>query len=96
MLKGLRLTANAGTLQIARLVINGRWELGTSSRFLEIVSPATEAIVGHVPMANRADAERAVVAAQSARASIARLSVWERARTFWKQAYRAACTSANA
>jgi acyl-CoA reductase-like NAD-dependent aldehyde dehydrogenase len=31
-------------------------------------------------LANRTDAERAVAAAQSGRASIARLSVWERAR----------------
>jgi acyl-CoA reductase-like NAD-dependent aldehyde dehydrogenase len=79
-LKGLRVLEDVGNLPRGRMRIGGAWADGTSRQFLEIVSPATGAVIGAVPLASREDADRAVAAAVAAKPLISRLSVWERSR----------------
>jgi acyl-CoA reductase-like NAD-dependent aldehyde dehydrogenase len=80
LIKGLRVLSEPGNLPVGRMRIGKTWEDGSAGRFLEIVSPATGALIGAVPLATRDDAARAVVAAVAAKPLIARLSVWERSR----------------
>ena len=49
-----------------KLFIGGQWQKPQSEETLEIVCPATEAILGYVPAANREDVDQAVSAARAA------------------------------
>jgi acyl-CoA reductase-like NAD-dependent aldehyde dehydrogenase len=79
-LKGLRVLDGAGDLTVGRMRIGNNWDDGSSGQFLEIVSPATGAVIGAVPLATRQDAARAVAAAVAAKPLIARMSVWDRSK----------------
>jgi acyl-CoA reductase-like NAD-dependent aldehyde dehydrogenase len=79
-LKGLRIVDDPGSVSVGRMRIGGAWVDGRSGQFLEIVSPATGAVVGAVPLGTPEDANRAVAAAVAAKPLISRLSVWERSR----------------
>ncbi|MFJ8504172.1 NAD-dependent succinate-semialdehyde dehydrogenase [Streptomyces avermitilis] len=46
-----------------RLYIAGEWCTGGTGRTAEVVNPATEEVIGHVPLATTADLDRAVDAA---------------------------------
>src|SRR3954469_4718581 len=48
------------------LYIGGEWVAPDSSEVIEVISPATEEVIGQVPHANTADADRAVAAARKA------------------------------
>lgn len=48
------------------LLINSEWRCRTDQRTRAVVNPATEAIIGSVPMATEADAEAALMSAQQA------------------------------
>src|SRR5690242_14646221 len=79
-IKGLKVTTAPSGAPVSRMRIGGRWEEGGSGEFLEVTSPATGAVVGFVPLGTRADAQRAIAAANAAKPKIAGLSVWERAK----------------
>lgn len=48
------------------LFINGEWQKPNSTKKIEVISPSTEKILGHVPEANQQDVDRAVAAARQA------------------------------
>ena len=48
------------------LYIGGEWVAPASSEVIEVISPATEEVIGQVPHASTADADRAVAAARKA------------------------------
>jgi len=45
------------------LYIGGEWVAPDSSEVIEVISPATEEVIGQVPHASTGDADRAVAAA---------------------------------
>jgi acyl-CoA reductase-like NAD-dependent aldehyde dehydrogenase len=49
-----------------RLYIDGRWVSPVGSQFLEVINPATEAVIGQVPAATHVEAGQAVAAARMA------------------------------
>jgi len=63
-----------------RMLIGGRWTLGSADRAIAVHNPATEALVGTVPEGTPADAEDALAAAGAAQPAWARLPAIERAR----------------
>ncbi len=66
------------------LFINGIWEAPGSMQQIEVVNPATEAVIGRVPAAGSREADRAVTAASAAFAGWARTPVAERAAVLGK------------
>ena len=48
------------------LYIGGEWVAPDSSEVIEVISPATEEVIGQVPHASTGDADRAVAAARKA------------------------------
>ncbi|MBM3612398.1 MAG: aldehyde dehydrogenase, partial [Alphaproteobacteria bacterium] len=61
------------------MFIDGRWEIGTGTEWLGVVSPATGETLGWLPLGSRADARRAIAAARAGAPGLAGLSVWQRA-----------------
>ncbi|HTN60795.1 MAG TPA: aldehyde dehydrogenase [Devosia sp.] len=49
-----------------RIFVGGKWVEASSGRFIELVSPDTEEVVGRIAEANEADMDRAVAAARKA------------------------------
>ena len=49
-----------------QLYIDGEWVDGSGDEELEVVNPATEEVIAHVPQASVADVDRAVAAARRA------------------------------
>ncbi|QRY47791.1 aldehyde dehydrogenase family protein [Mycolicibacterium boenickei] len=49
-----------------RLFIDGSWTTPSGNGFIEVVDPATEAVIGHVPNGDAADVDTAVAAARLA------------------------------
>lgn len=49
-----------------RIYINGKWQDSSSTERIEVVNPATEAVVGEITAASAEDVDRAVLAARSA------------------------------
>ena len=60
------------------LYIGGQWVPATSADVIEVVNPATEAVIATVPAASTEDADAAVRAARTAFSSWSQLSVDER------------------
>jgi aldehyde dehydrogenase (NAD+) len=56
----------ATTMRNDRLYIGGDWVEAASDESLEVINPATEDVIGHVPQATVADVDRAVAAARRA------------------------------
>lgn len=78
---GLEITNSPSSdYPIHKFVIGGEWTTGEAEEFVTVVSPATGKCLGYVPLASRADAGRAVETASANKASIAQMSVWDRAR----------------
>ena len=88
-LKGLELRAEPPQgAPRGRMHIAGAWEHGTGAEWLGIVSPATGAELGWVPMGTRADAERAAASAAANAHRIASMPVWQRAALCMRVAER--------
>jgi betaine-aldehyde dehydrogenase len=51
------------------LWIGGRWVAPASGRYLDVVNPATEAVIGRIPAGSARDVEAAVSAAVAAHKS---------------------------
>ncbi len=66
-------------IERTELYINGQWFTPSGLDVFDIINPATEEIVGRIPSATPADADRAVAAATAAFTSWGRRSVAERA-----------------
>lgn len=54
------------TFEHDRLFIDGSWTAPSGNGFIEVVDPATEAVIGHVPNGDAADVDTAVAAARQA------------------------------
>ncbi|KAF8072370.1 ALDH10A8 [Scenedesmus sp. PABB004] len=61
-------------LPARELFINGRWVAPAQGRYLDVVSPATERVIGRVPAGSAEDVDAAVAAATAAH----RAGVWGR------------------
>ena len=72
------------TVDVARslkkMFVDGAWVDSDSGKTFDAVSPATGAVIAQVPEGTRADARRAVEAAHRAKAAVAGLKGFERAR----------------
>ena len=66
-------------IERTELYINGQWLTPSGSDVFDVINPATEEILGRIPAAAPADADRAVAAAAAARDAWGRTSVAERA-----------------
>lgn len=60
------------------MYINGAFEQGTSGQWVDVLNPATEAVIAKEPQANEADVDRAVQAARAAQPAWERLPAVER------------------
>ncbi len=70
-----------------RLFINGEWVDSASGQTIEVVDPATEKVVAHVPRANIADIDQAVSAARRAfEGPWTKMTTSQRGRLIWKLA----------
>lgn len=58
---------------------NGKWQVGSTGGWLRVTSPQTGELLGYVTMSNRDDVDQAVGSAHDALASLAALSLGERA-----------------
>jgi len=63
----------------SKIFIDGRWVAPDATSSAEVVNPATEEIIAHVPMGSRRDVDQAVAAARNASEGWARTPVKERA-----------------
>ncbi|MFD5074853.1 aldehyde dehydrogenase family protein [Streptomyces sp. NPDC058371] len=63
----------------SRIFIDGRWVAPDATTSAEVVNPATEEVIAHVPMGSSRDVDRAVAAARSAADGWARTPAKERA-----------------
>jgi succinate-semialdehyde dehydrogenase / glutarate-semialdehyde dehydrogenase len=61
------------------LYIDGAWRQGSGGRMQAVVDPATERSIGAVPIAEEADVEAAIAAAEKARHGWVKVNAWERA-----------------
>lgn len=66
--------------QQLKMYIDGQWVESESSAYFAAENPATLETIAQVPEGTRADAQRAVAAANKHAPTIARMSVWERSR----------------
>ncbi|WP_322991873.1 NAD-dependent succinate-semialdehyde dehydrogenase [Limnohabitans sp.] len=61
------------------LFINGQWQAATGGALREVIDPTNEEVIGHIPVAVRADLDLAVDAAHDAFRSWRNTSPWDRA-----------------
>lgn len=61
------------------LFINGQWRAATGGALREVIDPTNEEVIGHIPVAVRADLDLAVDAAHDAFRSWRNTSPWDRA-----------------
>lgn len=54
------------TFEHDRLFIDGSWTTPSGNGFIEVIDPATESVIGHVPNGDAADVDTAVAAARQA------------------------------
>jgi len=86
--------AHADTkVTVLRNYVNGRWVAPPGARTLDVVNPATQAVLARVPLSSREDLEQAVGAARAAFPSWRARSTIERAR--WLFSLREALTRAH-
>jgi len=69
-----------------KLFIAGEWTEGTGDEFYKLVSPATGEHIANIPIASRADVDRAVAAAHTAQEEIKFWSPFERAEVCYRMA----------
>ncbi len=65
-------------LEMLKFYINGEWVDPIEPRTLDVINPATEAVLGRISLGSAADIDRAVAAAKAAEASYAATSREER------------------
>ncbi len=65
-------------LEMLKFYINGEWVDPVEPRTLDVINPATEAVLGRISLGSAADVDRAVAAAKAAEASYAATSREER------------------
>src|SRR5699024_5563343 len=58
--------------------INGKWQVHDEQATLPIINPATEAVIGHLPMANQSHVDAAIQAASNAFTSFSQSPITER------------------
>jgi acyl-CoA reductase-like NAD-dependent aldehyde dehydrogenase len=63
-----------------KMYIAGRWVESESGKTFEALNPATGQVIATLPEGTRADARRAIAAANAAKAQIAGMSTWDRSR----------------
>ncbi|MFC9848895.1 aldehyde dehydrogenase family protein [Streptomyces sp. NPDC060223] len=63
----------------SKIFIDGRWVAPDATSSAEVVNPATEEVIAHVPMGSRRDVDQAVTAARDAAEGWARTPAKERA-----------------
>ena len=63
-----------------KLFIGGQWREGGSAETLEVINPATDAVVALVCCADTSDLDSALEAAQAGFELWSRTSPWERSR----------------
>lgn len=73
-----------GNVPAIKLLIDGQFIDSTTREWLEDVNPATQAVLGRVPMATQAEVDAAVAAAKRAFASWRHTPIGVRARIFLK------------
>jgi acyl-CoA reductase-like NAD-dependent aldehyde dehydrogenase len=61
------------------MFVGGQWQPSLSHETFDAISPATGEVIGTVPQGDRADAQRAIVAAREAAPGWAQLTAYERA-----------------
>lgn len=67
-----------------KLLIDGVWRAGATDAWLEILNPATEAVIGHLAVATKADLDEALAAAQKGFLTWRAVAPYERARLLRK------------
>lgn len=68
------------SIEALKMYIDGKWVESESGKTFASENPATGEIIAYLPEGTRADAQRAIEAANRARPKIAGMSVWERSR----------------
>ena len=68
------------------LFIGGEWVAPSSSEIIEVISPATEEVIGQVPHASFEDADRAVAAARKAFAGWSGATAYNRGQVLYRVA----------
>jgi malonate-semialdehyde dehydrogenase (acetylating)/methylmalonate-semialdehyde dehydrogenase len=71
-------------VETVKVLVAGRWEAGTSSRFGDVYNPSTGRVIARVPLCGAADVDRAVRAAAAALPAWAETPVVERARVLFR------------
>ena len=69
-----------------RLLIDGEWLKGEGRRTLPVINPATEEVLGQLPLASPADLDRALEAAQRAWPAWRAMAPVQRGRTLRRAA----------
>ncbi|MGM9928484.1 MAG: CoA-acylating methylmalonate-semialdehyde dehydrogenase [Bacillus sp. (in: firmicutes)] len=72
-----------GTIQLFNL-INGKWMETTNAQTLPVINPATDEVIGKVPLSTKQDVDLAVAAAKDAFSSWKKVPVPKRARILFK------------
>lgn len=62
-----------------QMFINGEWTSGSATETIKVINPATEEVIGTVPLATADDVNTAVSSAKTAFTSWKRMPAWERA-----------------
>jgi succinate-semialdehyde dehydrogenase/glutarate-semialdehyde dehydrogenase len=68
------------------LYIDGKWTAARDGAVVEVVDPATEEIIGHIPKAGTADLDAALAAAQRGFEAWRRVAPWERSQVLRRAA----------
>ena len=62
------------------LLLDGQWRAASDGAVREVLDPATEEIIGFIPVATQADLDAAIAAAQAGFAAWRKTSPWDRSR----------------
>ncbi len=65
-----------------KLLINGEWVTSQGERHIDLFNPASQELIGRVPVASQAELDRAVASAKAAFITWKEVAVSERARVF--------------
>ena len=79
-------TAKVDMVQTRQLYIDGQWVASSSDKTIEVINPATEAVIGSIAAGSASDVDRAVAAARKAFATFSVTSVEDRRALLHEQA----------
>jgi succinate-semialdehyde dehydrogenase/glutarate-semialdehyde dehydrogenase len=74
------------TASLKRMYIDGKWTAAANGRTLGVINPATEEVIEEIAYGGRAEARRALEAAQRAMPAWMKLTAWDRAKVLKKTA----------